>query len=142
MSSCTFFGHADSSLDILPYVEALVLDLIVNNGVDTFYIGTEGRYDTMCYKILSDLKFQFPDVKIYRVLAYIPKDERFSEDSIYPENIETVPKRFAISWRNKWMIEKSDYAITYAIRKFGGAYKFENLAIKKKLNVIKIAEML
>ena len=31
------------------------------------------------------------------------------ENTLLPEGIENVPPRFAISWRNKWMLERSDY---------------------------------
>lgn len=140
MNSCTFFGHSDTPSDILPLLKNVLKDLIINNNVRTFYIGTHGNYDRMCYGVLKDLEKQFAYIKIYRVLAYYPTGNEYSYDSIYPEGIEKVPKKFAITWRNKWMLEKSDYVVTYVIRTFGGAYKFENIAIKKELNVINIAK--
>lgn len=36
-------------------------------------------------------------------------------DTMLPEGIETVHPRFAISWRNKWMIKQSDYVVTYIL---------------------------
>ena len=141
MNSCTFFGHSDASNDILPALYDVITDLITKKNVRVFYVGVEGNYDRMCYRALKDLDNEFPFIKIYRVFAYYPKDTQFSVDSIYPEGIETVPKRFAISWRNKWMIEKCDYAVTYVVRTVGGAYKFESIAIKKDLRVINIAKL-
>ena len=58
---------------------------------------------------------------------------------MYPEGIETVPKRFAISWRNKWMIQKSDYVITYIVYSWGGAAKFADLSKRVNKIVINIA---
>ena len=139
MNSCTFFGHSDAPSEILPVLYDVITDLITNKNVRVFYVGVEGNYDRLCYRILKDLENEFTFIKIYRVLAYYPKDNTSSVDSIFPEGIERVPKRVAISYRNKWMIEKSNYAVTYVVRTIGGAYKFENIAIKRGLNVINIS---
>ena len=56
--------------------------------------------------------------------------EDFS-DTMLPEGIEKVPKRYAILWRNKWMIEHADYVVTYVTRLFGGAAQFSALAKSK-----------
>ena len=140
MRSCTFFGHADAPQDIEKILRG-VIEQLIEEEVRCFYVGVEGNFDRLCYKVLKDLQLRFCNIKIYRVFAYMPKNNEFSEDSILPENIETVPKKFAISWRNKWMIEKSDYAITYVKRIVGGAYKFQSLAKDKGLCVINIANM-
>jgi hypothetical protein len=55
-----------------------------------------------------------------------------------PEGIETVPKRFAISWRNKWMLSRADYVVTYITRSWGGAAQFAELAERKEKTVIKV----
>ena len=41
---------------------------------------------------------------------------------IYPE-IEDKPKRYAILYRNKYMVEKADYVVAYVSRNWGGAYQ-------------------
>ena len=62
------------------------------------------------------------------------KNDKPDEHSILPEGIESVPRRFAISYRNKWMLNKSDIVVTYVTRKYGGAWEFEQTA--KKMNKI------
>ena len=67
------------------------------------------------------------------VLAYIPipindYQKAIPENSILPDGIEKVPKRFAIDYRNKWMIKKSDYVITYVNDISGHSIKFKDLA--------------
>ena len=138
MNICTFFGHADAPQDIEPIIKKTVVDLIENNNVTKFYVGVEGQFDTMCYRVIKDIQKQYPKVRAYRVLAYMPKDRLQVDDSILPENIETVPKRFAIPWRNRWMIDRCDYVITYVNRPIGGAAKFEKIAIKQNKVVIKL----
>ena len=77
------------------------------------------------------------------VLAYMPKKLREREntqDTIFPEGIESVPARFAVAWRNRWMILQSDFAITYVVNPWGGAAHFAELAKNKGRKVINIAE--
>ena len=61
-----------------------------------------------------------------------------SYETIFPEGIENVPKRFAIDFRNRWMIEKSDCVVTCINRGFGGAAKAKNYAEKHGKNIIEI----
>ena len=55
-----------------------------------------------------------------------------------PEGIERVPKRFAISWRNNWMLENSDYVVAYVTHSWGGAVQFVEKAEKRGQKVIYI----
>lgn len=135
-----FFGHADAPQDIEEKLRKVIIKLITYDGIDSFNVGVEGNFDRLCYKVLKDLQLKYNNIRIYRVLAYMPKNDNISQDSIFPENIEKVPKRVAIAWRNKWMINTSEYAVTYVKRIVGGAYKFESLAKSKGLCVINIVE--
>lgn len=63
--------------------------------------------------------------------AYLPTKETQYKNTLYPEGLESVPLRFAISHRNKWMVEKSDYVIAYVNWNFGGAAQFYEMAKKK-----------
>ena len=140
MKSCTFFGHADTPQDIEKILRG-VIEQLIEDKVECFYVGVEGNFDRLCYKVLKDLQMRFCNIKVYRVLAYMPKQDELSRDSILPENIEKVPKRVAIAWRNRWMIDRCQYVVTYINRIVGGAYKFESLAKNKGLNVINVADM-
>ena len=60
-------------------------------------------------------------------------------EALYPEGLESVPPRYAISWSNKWMIRESDVAVTYITHSWGGAAQFAKLAEKKLKRVIDIA---
>jgi len=53
--------------------------------------------------------------------------------------METIHPRFAISWRNKWMIKQSDYVVTYITHSWGSAAQFAEKAEKKDKKVINIA---
>ena len=73
------------------------------------------------------------------VFAYLPdKNELNASDSVYPEGIECVPPRFAIDYRNKWMLNNSEYVVCYVKYNFGGANKFYKLSEKMKKHVINL----
>ncbi len=97
----------------------------------------------MVKRVLIELNEMYP-IHYAVVLAGLPGKEYKSEgespvDTILPDGIEAVPRRFAINYRNKWMIEQSDYVVTYVKHAVGGAGKFKELAEKKKKIVINIA---
>ncbi|MBE6912588.1 MAG: DUF1273 domain-containing protein [Ruminococcaceae bacterium] len=141
MSACTFFGHRLMPNKVYHHIISSVEALICDHGVDTFYVGNNGEFDRTVRRALKDLKEVYPEIKYYVVLAYMPRnDGEDYSDSIYPEGLENVPKRFAISWRNEWMIKQSDYVIGYVDHPFGGAHNFFEKAKKKEKKVINIAE--
>lgn len=63
------------------------------------------------------------------------------KNTIIPEEIENVPKRFAISHRNRWMVNKSDYVVSFVTHSFGGAAQFVEYAKKKNKIVINLGEI-
>ena len=94
-------------------------------------------------RVLRELSAKYP-IRYHVVLAYMPEkqdDYRLTDysDTILPEGIETVIKRFAINYRNKWMIEQSDFVVTYVIHDGGsGAAHFKKLAERREKTVLNI----
>ena len=76
-------------------------------------------------------------------MAYLPKEKEEVQlyETIYPAGIELVPPKFAISYRNKWMVENSDYVVTYIKRPQGGAAQFYELALRKNKKVINLPDI-
>ena len=138
----TFFGHKDTQKNIEPTLRTTLIDLIENHNAAVFYVGNNGNFDTMVRRQLENLSQTYP-ISYNIVLAYIPtkKSEYDSfTNTLLPEGIETVPKRFAISWRNKWMIQQSDVVVTYVTHGFGGAAQFKAVAEKQGKTVIELSE--
>jgi len=139
---CTFFGHKDTPKEIEPTLRSTLINLIENKNVTVFYVGNHGNFDAMVRRQLEDLSHTYP-ITYSVVLAYIPtKKSKYDSftNTIIPEGIETVPKRFAISYRNKWMVEQSDIVITYVARTYGGAAQFKALAERQGKMVIELSE--
>ncbi len=141
MPACTFFGHRTVTGKVYDVLYKEIETLIRECGVDSFYVGNNGDFDIEVRRALRELKKEYPAINYSVVLAYPPRDDGYDySDTIYPEGIETVPKRYAILWRNEWMLKKSEYVIGYIDHPFGGAYKFFEKAKKQKKKVKNIAQ--
>ena len=128
----TFFGHRDTPKETEPALRLTLIDLIENKNASVFYVGNHGNFDAMVRRQLEDLSKTYP-IKYYAVLAYMPsKNDTPDEHSILPEGIETVPRRFAINYRNKLMLNKSDVVVTYVTRPVGGAWELKQMAEKQR----------
>ena len=143
--TCALFGHKESPDSIKPLLENEIRKLIENEGYEEFLVGNQGRFDTMAYSALKRLQTEYPAIRCYVVLAYIPgKKDEYSyveyADTIYPEGLETVPRRFAISRRNKWIVENSNAVICYINHTWGGAYQAVIFAEKRNLSIINLAQ--
>lgn len=143
MSACTFFGHRDCPSSIKSKLRKVLIDLIESHAVDMFYVGQQGSFDSMVRSVLKELVSLYPHINYAVVLERMtPKRDEFDirdySNTMLPEGIETVHPRFAISWRNKWMIKQSDYVVTYVTHSWGGAAQFAELAEKQKKTVINV----
>ena len=139
---CTFFGHRDTPPEIKNLLRQVISDLIEKQGVNRFYVGNQGNFDAMARSLLAEFE-QTHGISYEIVLAYLPRQEDplcDTDHTLLPEGIESVPPRFAIEYRNKWLIDHSDIVVTYVTRSFGGAAKFKEMAQKKKRTVIELQD--
>lgn len=143
MEVCTFFGHRECPDSIKPQLRAVLIDLITNHNVDMFYAGNQGQFDVFVRDILQELKKEYPQINYAVVLAYMPgKPAEYDDysDTMLPEGIETVHPRYAISWRNNWMLQQSNFVITYISHSWGCAAKYAAKATKQRKTVINIVD--
>ena len=127
----SFFGHTDyiptkeDEERLLQLINSLVKDAQVD-----FYFGSYGNFDSFAYKCAKKYKETHPSAQLIMICPYIDRwlelrRELFLEmydATIYPE-IEKTPPKYAIAARNKWMVDNSDYIISYVWKQWGGAYK-------------------
>lgn len=144
MPACTFFGHRDCPSSIKPRLRETLVDLIENHAVDMFYVGRQGAFDAIVRSVLKELILEYPHIRYAVVLERIPEkqnesDPRDYSDTMLPEGIENVHPRFAISWRNEWMLDRSDYVVTYIMRSWGGAAQFVERAKHLNKTIINLA---
>ena len=144
--TCCFFGHKDAPSTVAHLIEEAIEKLIVDQGVTSFLVGNQGNFDSMVLSVLRKKKIEFPSSMYNVVLAYMPTagSSEWSPyeygETMLPEGIEAVHPRFAISWRNKWMVNESDLVICYINRSWGGAVLYVEMAAKKGKRIINLAE--
>ena len=61
------------------------------------------------------------------------------DDVVVPGELDGVHYKSAITKRNRWMVEQSDWLIAFVYRNFGGAYATLRYAEKKGLRIINLA---
>ncbi|MCI8388889.1 MAG: hypothetical protein HFE63_10560 [Clostridiales bacterium] len=133
------FGHGDTPSSVSERLEREMVRLIEENDEIEFLVGTHGSFDGMVQKILKSLAPRYPKMKYTVVLAYLPvKAEDIEYPTILPEGIEKVPKRFAINFRNNYMVDACDGVLCYITHDWGGAAKFVQRAERKKKKITNI----
>lgn len=123
---CCFFGHRDTPDSIRVKLEETIRQLITENPNIEFMVGNHGHFDGMVLSTLRKCREDFPALNYHVVLAYMPgQKEEYQPyndgETLYPEGLESVPRRFAIARRNDWTLRKSDTVVDYVCFFCGGA---------------------
>lgn len=139
MSVCTFFGHRDCPDSLRSRLWEAVEGLIVDQGVDVFYVGNQGQFDAMALGVLRELSQVYPHIRYGVVLAYLPRKGPAAPEAMLPEGLETVPPRYAIARRNEWLLRQADFVITYVTHSWGGAAKYVEKAKRQGKQLISLA---
>ena len=139
----TFCGHSDFSEQVGMRKQALEIIESVSMGeaVD-FYLGQYGNFDSFGFGVAKEYKATHSDSKLIFVTPYLAKSYLSTRTNGYDEVIypieDNVPPRFAISYRNKWIVEKSDIVIAYVKRSSGGAYQTLKYAEKHNKKIFRL----
>ena len=105
------------------------------------WLGEYGGFDRFAHCCAQKYKEKHPETRLIFVTPYISvgKDQQYRFDEILYPPIEHVPPKFAISYRNRWMVDNADFMIAYVVREFGGAYTMYRYAKRKKKEIFNIA---
>lgn len=144
----TFCGHAqfhkteEYEQKILAFLEEKIGDQSAD-----MYLGGYGGFDGFAYDCCKKYKETHPNISLVFVTPYLTIEyqknhldyQKTRYDSIlYPE-IENKPKRYAITYRNRYMVEKADFVVAYITHDWGGAYKTYQYAKRKKKSIFNIS---
>ncbi len=115
--SCFFMGNRHTPSSITDQLTEAVERHITEYGVTTFTVGRYGNFDSLVASVLRELKKQYPNIELYLLAPYaltqktdVPMD---FDGTFFPEGLEKVPLRYAIVQANRYMVQNSDYLITY-----------------------------
>ena len=137
----TFCGHStlyDSDGSISAKLVE-VLEQLVAEGANQFYLGGYGSFDALAAKTVKDLQKTHPQMHSTLVLPYLDREynKELYDDSTYPP-LEEVPRRYAISRRNEWMVDQADVVISCVDHGWGGAANTLEYAKRKKKRIISV----
>ena len=138
----TFCGHkqVENEDQVRQWLENAV-DGLIREGADVFYLGGYGGFDRMALSAVNKAKEAHPSVRAILVLPYLDRsmDLDAYDGSIYPP-LEKVPRRYAISRRNRWMVDQADVVVAYVIHEWGGAATTLRYAEAKKKTIIRFPD--
>ena len=124
-----------------------LLSSCVGAGACELFLGEYGNFDSFAYRCAKKFKGERTDRRLVFVTPYLSTEYRKNaveytknrfDQVVYPP-LETVPPRYAIVRRNKWIVEQADVLIAYITHKHGGAYTMYQYAQKKEKVVFNIA---
>lgn len=139
-------GHREAGIEIAPLLRAAIQDAIAS-GVTEFVVGHYGGFDRIAARTLSDVKQEYPGIRLTLLLPYYDSEKRIVlpdgfDDSLYPDGQERVPKRLAIVRANEYMLSVCDCAIFYAWHPASNTMKLYEKAVqtakRRSLTVVNI----
>ena len=144
-----FFGHREFYRT--PQIEeelSLILRQITGKSDCEFFFGGYSGFDDLAYRCVNSISSPNKIKKLF-VTPYITEDyqknvltyKKYMYDGIiYPE-IERTPYRYAISARNKWIIDNCDSVICYINHSYGGAFAAVKRAKNSKKTIINLGKL-
>ena len=136
----TFCGHSNYVQNAHDREKILsILEIEVGDVSCEIFFGGYGGFDAFAFQCAKEFKRSHSNAKLNLVTPYLKKKKDFLQaeefDSVIYPNLEHVPPRYAISHRNRWMIEQADVIISHVSYQYGGAYTMY-LAAKQKAKKI------
>ena len=127
----TFCGHSDYK-ELKEHEERILalLEEFVGDQPAELFFGGYGFFDSFALRCGKAYQKTHPHTRLVFVTPYITEAYQKThldyaksnyDEIVYPP-IEHAPLKYAILYRNKWMVEQADLLIACVWHHFGGAY--------------------
>ena len=146
----TFCGHAQfhQSEEYEQKILVFLKEKVGDQSAD-MYLGGYGGFDRFAYDCCRKYKEMHPKISLVFITPYLDAEyqknhlehKKTRYDSIIYPAIEDKPKRYAITYRNRYMVEAADYVVAYIDHDWGGAYTTYRYAKRKGKEIFNIAEL-
>ena len=141
----SFFGHSKFLPNVIVENQILqLLEKIVGESKVEFYLGGYGNFDSFAYSCCKKYKQNHPNSTLVFVTPYLSETYLKERESLYDKitypNIEGKSLKYAISYRNEYMVDVSDFIISYVKHDYGGAYKAISSAKRKGKVIYNLAQ--
>lgn len=161
--TCAFFGNDYDFMhgwkrerrpkpELKEKIKTQIINLIENENVDTFLVGELGGFESDAYDTVLEVHKIYPHICITLVVAKISELQDLGVDAsgmihyrkfchkwIYPDECAVRHKRWCIVYRNRYIIENTDFIIAYNEYK-RRAYGFCKAAERKGVRVIELSD--
>lgn len=121
-----------------------IIICLIEKGYKVFFDGGKGFFDKLTSSIILELKKQYKDIKLYRVLANYQSDSKklnlpIGYDGIYMPEVEQFHPKARIKKRNEWIVDQCDILVCHIFETYkSGAYTMLKYAQKKNKHIINI----
>ncbi|MBR4661978.1 MAG: DUF1273 family protein [Clostridia bacterium] len=137
----TFCGHNETPSETVKERLRQVVEDLIGEGATLFLLGGYGGFDRLAAEVVWSLKKAHPEIHSTRVIPYLDREYSTDiyDDTTFPP-LESVPRKFAISKRNEWMVDQADVLVAYVTHDWGGAATTLQYAKRKKKRIVSVAE--
>lgn len=137
-----FVKSAECERKFLGFLQEKIGDLPAE-----MYLGGYGNFDSFAYDCCKKYKATHPQISLLFVTPYLTDAYQYNRlkilekryDAIVYLGIEDKPKRYAITYRNRRMVEKADCVIAYISHCWGGAYATYKYAKRQGKEIFNLA---
>lgn len=147
-------GHRkiNKTQDFVNKLTEIIVNLIENEGADSFLFGSRSEFDDLCYDIITELRYKYPQIKrVYERAEYGKIDQdylktvlKYYEDTFYSYKVESSGK-LAYVTRNEILVLACDVLLVYYDQEYNppkkgnsGTKKAVNYAKKKNKRIINV----
>lgn len=140
MRRCFFIGHREAGSEILPQLERIIEQHIIEYEVEEFIVGSYGHFDRLVHHALESAKNRHPHIILTLLLPYHPGEKSVVlpdgfDGSYYPDGIERVPRRYAIVRANKAVLNECEYLIAYVWHPASNSLNIVEYAEKRGIHI-------
>ena len=147
--TCSVSGHREVKKDLDETVLRNIFTKLIKNGkINTFLIGMAIGFDTICFKILEEIR-KTEKIKIVAVIPCKNQDYNFNvqQKLEYDRMLSSADEKFLVSEeykkgcmqkRNRYLVDNSSVLVAYVRKEKGGAVYTKNYALKKGVPIIEV----
>ena len=81
---CSFFGHRNTepTEELTNKIRETAEMLITEEGVSVFLFGSKSRFDSLCYKVITNLRNIYPDIRRVYVRSAFPMPTTYIQTAL------------------------------------------------------------
>ncbi len=145
-TTCAFTGHRNVGDDFSVKKLTLLLEKLIQNGIDTFLNGMARGFDLIAAQCVSELKKSYPDIKLIACVPCPDQDKYFTEEDkkTYASVLENCDEVKLLSrkyykgcmfMRNRYMVDNCSVLVAYDRGYDGGTDYTVGYAKNKEIEI-------